>query len=346
MSDLQFQLLSQKIDNVFSSLSTRMDQIDENKTVKAENQKLNESIKLLTTSNTYKDTIITNLQEELDDYKRKENQANLIQATPALKGAAFEKETLDMFKQIFHLDGNVVSETNKVPHSADKVLSIQNFFKFAVDDKKRKVKISQKGVESCDINADDVQKLQHDAKNVNANAAILIYPKLDAHNGLYDFAKDDFKCDSSFNKNMMMACTPERICEAMLTLMARNDHNIQTITKENTTIVDNLLNIISELAPLVKPILQSFAPTSTNSDDLVSWGKRLGMLVHKLRYECETQKQCDANMSTVYKNVHSVLEALPTDKGSMFMKRKLEKQEDASNKKLKTDDTGQTLEKN
>lgn len=339
MSDLQFQFLSQKIDNVFSSLSTRIDQIDENKTVKAENTKLNETIDRLTTSNIDKDTLIQNLQHEIQEYKQKENEANLIQANSALKGAAFEKETLDMFKQIFHLDSNVVSETNRVPHSADKVLSIQNLFKFAVDDKKRKVKISQKGVESCDINADDVQKLQHDAKNVNANAAILLYPKLDAHNGLYDFAKDDFKCDSSFDKNMMMACTPERICEAMLTLMARNDHNIQTITKENTTIVDNLLNIISELAPIVKPILQSFAPTSTNSDDLLSWGKRLGMLVHKLRYECEIQKQCDANMSTVYKNVYSVLEALPTDKGSMFVKRKLEKEDYASNKKIKTDET-------
>lgn len=355
MSDLQFQLLSQKIDNVFSSLSTRIDQIDENKTVKAENIKLNETIDRLTTSNIDKDTIIQNLQSEIEEYKQKENKTNLIQANSALKGADFEDNMQSIVTNLCKYDGNITSRTSQTHHSGDNIVIFQGF-KTVIDWKNRKPDYKKRDQSlSCDIQNDDVKKIMEDAQNVDAHAAILVYPELSKYNGFCDFMYNEpgKGAPDKFDKKMVIACTPERIYEAFPTLISRYMNaqpKIKTITEENTIITQNLSKLCHLLMKTVRPICEAFG-TTDKKNTMNDWGKEVGKLILNLQNECSDRSDCDANLIALKKEVREIFDVLSIRKAwpNVFgQKRKLECDEDVSHKKTKVDaefETGQTPNK-
>ena len=349
---MEIQLLSQKIDNIQSLICNRLDKWEENKDA------YQQFLKEREISNGKDDTIteqkqeITNLRTELEVYKERERKAQLSQANPVLKGAKFEEDSQVILTDLCKYKDNVVLKTDNIAHSTDNILIFQNFFKVAVDWKNYKVTENKNSEESCYIDKKQVKKIMSDAQNVKAHAAILVYPSLDKYSGLCDFMYDELgkpaKAQEFFDKNMVIACTPERIYEALLTLMARYmqaQSKIKTITEENTIITQNLSKLCQVLMKTVRPLCEAFGTDTTQKKDSIhNWGQDVGKLILNLQNECNDRTSCDANLIALKKEVNEILDILQikTSNPNVFshQKRKLE---DVSHKKAKVDEkTGET----
>lgn len=346
---MDVQLLSEKIDNVKSFLCNRLDKLDEHKDAYKQYLKEREI-------SSGKDDIIEKqritiekLREELQDlkneiegYKEKEQQAKLSQCNPVLKGAKFEEDSQIILTDLCKTKDNVVLKTSNVPHSADNVVIFQNSFKIAIDWKNYQTKTNKKGEENCKIDTKQVDKLMSDAKKIDAHAAILVYPSLESCDGFCDFMYEPGKGSPElFNKNMVIACTPKRIYEAFLTLMARyidSVPKIKTISEENTIITQNLSELCRLLMKTVRPMCEAFG-TTDKKNTMNDWGKEVGKLILNLQNQCSDCSDCDANLIALKKEVNGIFDILSIKKGwpNVFgQKRKLDcDEEDVPNKKTK-----------
>ena len=348
MNSSEFHILSHKFDNLQKEVTAKINEIDENKNIKKEYDDF--KVRYQRLENNYLDleTKRNNLQEKVDELKQELQQQQekeiISNKTPVLRGKQFEKENNEVLKYLCRAEGNSCEDTSAMKESADNIVIIQGF-KVVIDHKNTSPKVQvQKGGENCYIDEKDVLKIQRDAKVQCANAAILVYPKLDNYNGFYHM-KNEYKCDSAvFDKNMMIACTPDRIAEALLTLIALNDHSKLTISVEKKQILEKMTLICKMLGQFVKPFCQSFSISS--GETVNDWGANLGKLIHSLSDDCCAHEKCDKDLIEVQNMIKEALEPLWTKHKSVFMKnerkdskkRSINDDDERQNKKMKLDE--------
>lgn len=332
-----------RVDKLESVLCKKIDDMDEHKNAytnfvqerQISKEKDEESMRLRQR--------IDDLEQELKVSKEIQHQTELNRTKPVLKGDEFQKQKQILLEELCKYEGNHAKDTHTIPHSGDAILTFQDFFKVVID---------FKNYQTTKIDNKELTKIMFDAQTQEAHAAILVYPALE-HNGFIDIVKDeDTKgLNMEFDRSMVVACTPERIYEAIITLMARyidNARKIKTISEPNTSICQNLSLLNHNLLKLIKPLCETFATNDKNGDGVYNWAKDCGKLMLKINTECGDMHHSDANLIAVKKVVHDALAFFPIkayghNLFSISTKRKLECEEDnASHKRTKMEITGET----
>jgi len=309
MNSREFDILSQKIDKLWTRLE---DKDDKDAKIEELNQEIatimSEKDAIVQEKETLKGELTdakvknSDLRKDLDKYVEEENRKK----NSYEKGKIFADDKVEYLKKRY--PKYTVTNTSGSNHTGDCHMKIPLIYD---GDKITETILFEWKAGQEAIDGKHIHQTIRDAALHNAMGAILVkesFPKsYEKYDGLFDISADEEKmltCEPpfDFNSKMFIICTPERIDDAVCALLYRY-RGPKIMSDENH-------EFVSDVVSWVDPILRTYVVPllHMNRQEYVAQDEKNFKNIIKMKRYCENKRGTSEKLSELLSSFHETLE--------------------------------------